>query len=143
MNTPVPQAPLEYGQSITLEKAKKVVAAAEAEARKNQWLMVIAVVDTGGHLVLLEKMDHAQTGSVIIARMKAETSVNFKRPSKVFEDAVEAGGKNLRLLGMPNLVPLDGGLPLLENGKVVGAIGVSGASSHQDAQVAAVGAAAL
>jgi glc operon protein GlcG len=143
VNTPVTTKPLEYGPPISLQKAKQVVAAAESEALKNGWLMVIAVVDSGGNLVLLERMDHAQYASVQVAREKAETAVNFKRPSKLFEDAVEAGGKNLRLLGMSNLVPLDGGIPLLQNGQIIGAIGVSGAQSQQDAQVAAVGVAAL
>ena len=80
--------PLQYGAPITLEAAKRVAAAAEAEANANDWPMVIAIVDTGGHLILLHRIDHAQNGSVDIARRKAETAVNFKRPTKVFEDAI-------------------------------------------------------
>jgi uncharacterized protein GlcG (DUF336 family) len=105
--------------------------------------MVIAIVDTGGHLILLHRIDHAQNGSVDIARRKAETAVNFKRPTKVFEDAIAQGGMHLRMLAMGNLLPLEGGLPILEDGKVVGAIGVSGMQSTQDAQVARAGLAAL
>jgi len=133
----------EYGPPITLEKAKQVVAAAEAAAMRNGWPMVIAIVDSGGHIVLLQRLDNAQHGSVLIARQKAETAVDFKRPSKVFEDAVSAGGLNLRLLGSTNLVPLDGGLPLYAEGRIVGGIGVSGMQSTQDAQVARAGADAM
>jgi glc operon protein GlcG len=135
--------PPQYGASITLEAAKRVAAAAEAEANANDWPMVIAIVDTGGHLILLHRIDHAQNGSVDIARRKAETAVNFKRPTKVFEDAIAQGGMHLRMLAMGNLLPLEGGLPILEDGKVVGAIGVSGMQSTQDAQVARAGLAAL
>jgi glc operon protein GlcG len=135
--------PPQYGASITLEAAKRVAAAAEAEANANDWPMVIAIVDTGGHLILLHRIDHAQNGSVDIARRKAETAVNYKRPTKVFEDAIAQGGMHLRMLAMGNLLPLEGGLPILEDGKVVGAIGVSGMQSTQDAQVARAGLAAL
>jgi len=136
---PVPQA-LEYGPPIPLELAKRVVAAAEAEALARGWPMVIAVVDSGGHLVVLHKLDHAQLGSVAVAQAKAETALRFKRPTKVFEDAIAGGGLGLRLLAMNDICPLEGGLPLLRNGKIVGAIGVSGMQSAQDAEVAAAGA---
>ncbi len=129
-----------YGPPISLELAKQVVAAAEAEALANSWPMVIAVVDSSGHLVILHRLDHAQLGSISIAQFKAETAVNFKRPTKVFEEALAAGGLGLRLLSANNLCPLEGGLPLLKNGEVIGAIGVSGMQSTQDAQVAAAGA---
>ena len=135
--------PPQYGASITLGEAKRVMAAAEAEADANGWPMVIAIVDTGGHLVMLHRIDHAQNGSVTIARQKAETAVNFKRPTKIFEDAVAQGGMHLRMLAMSNLMPLEGGLPLMKDSKVVGAIGVSGMQSTQDAQVARAGVAAL
>lgn len=135
--------PPQYGVSITLADAKRVMAAAEAEAHENGWPMVIAVVDVGGHLIMLHRIDHAQNGSVAIARQKAETAVNFKRPTKVFEDAVTQGGQHLRILAMSNVTPLEGGLPLMKDGKVVGAIGVSGMQSTQDAQVAQAGAAVL
>ena len=130
----------EYGPLISLADAKRVIEAAEAEASANQWAMVIAVVDSTGHLVALHKMDHAQFGSITIAQAKAQTAVNFKRPTKVFEEAVAQGGLGLRLLSTPGLCPLEGGIPLLGDGKVIGAIGVSGAQSTQDGQVAMAGA---
>ena len=135
---PVPQT-LEYGPPISLELAKQVVAAAEVEALARGWPMVIAVVDSGGHLVVLHKLDHAQLGSVAVAQAKAETALRFKRPTKIFEDAIAGGGLGLRLLAMKDICPLEGGLPLLRNGKIIGAIGVSGMQSTQDAEVAAAG----
>jgi uncharacterized protein GlcG (DUF336 family) len=134
---------LQYGPPVTLAQARAVMAAAEAEALAHDWPMVIAIVDSGGHLVMLHALDQAQHGSVPVAQGKAETAVNFRRPSKVFEDAVASGSLGWRLLGMSNLLPLDGGLPLIVEGRVVGAIGVSGMQSTQDAQVAAAGAAAI
>lgn len=135
--------PLPYGPAITLAQARAVMAAAEAEALAHDWPMVIAIVGSGGHLVMLHALDQAQHGSVPVAQGKAATAVNFRRPSKVFEEAVASGGLGWRLLGMSNLLPLDGGLPLIVEGCVVGAIGVSGMQSTQDAQVAAAGVAAL
>jgi glc operon protein GlcG len=135
--------PLEYGASISLEKAKAVMAAAEAEARANDWPMVIAIVDGGGHLVMLHSLDHAQHGSVVVAQEKARCAVNFKRPTKLLEDAVTQGGINLRLLATPGAVPLEGGIPLMTDGRIVGAIGVSGMRSTQDGQVAEAGAKAM
>lgn len=132
-----------YGAPIALAEAARVMAAAQAEAVRNDWPMVIAIVGSGGHLVMLHALDDAQHGSVAVAQAKAETAVNFRRPSKLFEEAVEAGGLGLRVLAMSNLLPLDGGLPLIVDGCVIGAIGVSGMQSTQDAQVAAAGAAAL
>lgn len=105
--------------------------------------MVIAVVDSGAHLVLQHRLDQAQLGSIDVARQKAETAVRFRRPTKRFEEAVTQGGIHLRLLGMTNLTPLDGGIPLVLGGVVIGAIGVSGMQSEQDAQVAQAGANAL
>lgn len=140
----VPAArPLDYGAPLSLESAKRVMAAAEAEARANDWPMVIAIVDSGGHLVMLHSLDHAQHGSVLIAQEKARCAVNFKRPTKAFEDAVAEGGLNLRILAAPGMVPLEGGLPLISGGAIVGAIGVSGMRSTQDGQIAAAGAKAL
>ncbi len=133
--------PPEYGTAITFEQAKKVMEAAEKEATRNGWPMVIAIVETGGHLVMLHKMDQAQLGSVTIARLKAETALHFRRPTKMFEDAIAAGG--MRTLSMPNVLALEGGLPILRDGKVIGAIGVSGMQSSQDAEVARAGLAAL
>lgn len=134
---------LEYGPPISLAEAKQVVAAAEVEAAANNWAMVIAVVDSTGHLVVLHTMDGAQFGSIAIAQAKAQTAVDFKRPSKVFEDAVAGGGFGVRVLSVPTMCALEGGVPLLNDGKIVGAIGVSGAHSTQDGQVAAAGARVL
>lgn len=133
--------PPEYGLSITLSQAKKVMEAAEKEAAKNGWPMVIAIVDTGGHLVMLHRADQAQLGSVTVARLKAETAVRFRRPTKVFEDGIAAGGN--RLLSLPDVLALEGGLPIMHAGKVVGGIGVSGMQSSQDAEVARAGLAAI
>ena len=133
------QMPNPYGAPISLENAKKAAAAAAAEARKNNWNMAIAVTDTGGDLVYLEKMDATQTGSVKVAIGKANSAAMFKRPTKVFQDVVASGGGGLRILGLEGAVPLDGGLPIVMDGKIVGAIGVSGAAGDQDAQCAKAG----
>jgi glc operon protein GlcG len=134
------QMPNPYGQPISLENAKKAAAAAVAEARKNNWTMAVAVTDIGGDLVYFEKMDGTQTGSVKVALGKARTAALFKRPSKVFQDVVAGGGAGLRILGLEGAVPVDGGVPLLMDGKIVGAIGLSGGTSDQDGQVARAGA---
>lgn len=131
------QAPLPYGPSINLDTAKKVVAPAVAEARKNGWNMAFAVVDTSGNLVYFEKMDDTQTGSINVAIGKARTAASFKRPSKVFEDAVKGGGSHV--LSLEGVVAVEGGIPLVIDGKIVGAIGVSGATSAQDGQCAQAG----
>jgi glc operon protein GlcG len=135
---PPPQIP--YGVPISLDQAKKVMAGAEAEAKKNNWNMVIAVLDSGGHLVMLERMDGTQLGSIDAAKDKAYSAVLYRRPTKVFQDLVGQGGPNLRLLRLAGASPLEGGIPIIVDGKIVGAIGVSGASSEQDAQVAKAGA---
>jgi glc operon protein GlcG len=127
-----------YGTDISLEAAKKIVMAAEAEAKKNNWPVAIAVLDTHGLLVLFQKMDNTQTASVNIAIEKGKTSATFKRPSKALEDAI-AGGRNA-VLGLPGATPIEGGLPLMMDGKIIGAIGVSGVTSQQDGQVAKAGA---
>jgi glc operon protein GlcG len=131
------QAP-DYGKDVTLDTAKKVMATAESEAKKNNWNMVIAIVDTHGLLIMLERLDNTQTASVKVAIDKARTAAMFKRPTKVFEDAV-AGGR-MPLLGMEDIIPIEGGIPLMQEGKIIGAIGVSGMSSQQDGQVAKAGA---
>ncbi len=138
---PPPQIP--YGTPISLEQAKKAVAAAEAESRKNHWNMVIAVLDTGGHLVMLERMDGVQLGSIGAAEDKAYSAVMYRRPTKVFQDLVAQGGANIRLLGLRGASVLEGGIPIIVGGKLIGAIGVSGHTSEQDAQVAKAGADAL
>jgi glc operon protein GlcG len=129
-----------YGAPISLDQAKKVVAAAEAEARKNNWNVVIAVLDSGGHLVLLQRLDNTQFASVEVAQQKAYSAVAFRRPTKVFQDGVAAGGEGLRILKLAGATPVEGGLPLIVDGKLVGAIGVSGVTSQQDNQIAKAGA---
>ena len=132
-----------YGAPVSLETAQRVAAAAEAEARANGWSVVIAVVDSGANLVVLHKMDHAQLGSVAVAQAKARSAVQFKRPTKVFEEALAAGGLGLRLLATEAVCPLEGGLPLMRAGQLIGAIGVSGMQSTQDARAAETGASAV
>lgn len=145
--SPLPVTPaaalLRYGPPLPLAMAKKVMAGAEAEAICNDWPMVIAIVDSTGHLVMLHKLDQAQYGSVAIAQAKAETALNFRRPTKVFEDAIGDGGKGLRVLSMAGVTALEGGIPLIVNKEIVGAIGVSGMQSTQDAEVAQAGADAI
>ena len=137
--TPAAPAPA-YGTPIGVDNAKKVAAAAIAEARKNNFMMAIAVVDTAGNLVYFEKMDGTQTGSVNVSIDKARSAALFKRPTKAFQDIVAAGGVGLRILALQGAVPVDGGIPLMEGGKIVGAIGASGGTSDQDAQCAQAGA---
>jgi len=138
-----PAAPPAYGPPITLEQAKKAMASAEAEARKNSWNVVIAIVDSGGNIVMLQRLDDTQFGSIDVARQKAHTAVAFRRPTKVFQDLIAQGGVNLRLLKLEGASPLEGGVPIVLGGKIVGAIGVSGVTSQQDAQIAQAGAVAL
>ena len=128
-------------KSVSLEDARKAAAAAAAEAKKNKWNVAIAVVDDGGHLVYFERIDETQIASADIAIGKARTAVHFKRPSKALEDAI-AGGRNA-LLAINVITPLEGGLPILIDGKVAGGIGVSGVKSSEDAQVAKAGVDAL
>lgn len=135
-------APLPYGAPITNEQAKKAMVAAEAEARKNNWPVVISIVDNGGHLVALQRLD-AQTASIDISIGKATTAASFRRPSKSLEDGLAAGGVGLRILGVRSATPLQGGVPIVVDGKIIGAIGVSGVQAAQDEVVAIAGAAAL
>jgi len=132
-----------YGTSLNVESAKKVAAAAVAEARKNSFTMAIAIVDTAGNLVYFEKMDATQTGSVAVAIDKARSAALFKRPTKALQDALAAGGEGLRVLALQGAVPVEGGLPLVLDGKFIGAIGVSGGTSPQDGQCAKAGADAV
>ena len=136
--SPPPTTP--YGAPLGLEAAKKIMAAAEAEAVKNNWTMAIVILDSTGHMVMLHKLDNTQYGSLTAAEDKAHSAINFRRPSKVFEDLVAQGGIGLRSLALRGASPLEGGIPLIVDGKVVGAIGVSGATSVQDGQVAKAGA---
>jgi glc operon protein GlcG len=136
------QPPPPYGAPMSLDAAKKAMTAAEAEAKKNNWPVAIAILDTTGSLVMLQKLDNTQTGSVDIAINKARTALDFRRPSKALQDVVAGGGAGLRLLSARNMLTLEGGVPVIVDGKVVGAVGVSGVTSEQDAQVAMAGAAA-
>ena len=126
---------------LTLEAAKKIAAAAEGEARKNNWNVVIAVVDDGGHLVYLQRIDGTQTGSIDVAIGKARTAAAFKRPTKVFDELAKTRPSITSI--SPNAVLLEGGVPVVVGGQMVGAVGVSGVTSQQDAQVAEAGIAAL
>ena len=137
------QMPSPYGAPITLENAKKAAAPALAEARKNNWNMAVAIVDSSGNLVYYEKMDNTQLGSADIYISKARSAARFKRPTKVFQDALAAGGAGLRILRLDGVVPVEGGIPLVVEGKIVGAIGVSGDTSEHDAQCAQTGVEAL
>jgi uncharacterized protein GlcG (DUF336 family) len=135
--------PPPYGPAITLEQAKKVMAGAEAEAKKNNWNVVIAILDSGGNIVMLTRMDGTQFGSVEVAREKAYSAVAFRRPTKAFQDLVGQGGANLRLLKVPGASVLEGGIPIVVGGQLVGGVGVSGVTSQQDAQIGQAGIDAL
>jgi glc operon protein GlcG len=125
-------------KALTLAAAKRIVAAAEQEAIKNKWNMFIAIVDDGGNLMFLQRMDDAQLASQEVSVQKARSALLFKRPTKALEDAVTGG--RIVMMALANAVPIEGGLPLMAYGKIVGAIGVSGASSPQDGIVAKAGA---
>jgi uncharacterized protein GlcG (DUF336 family) len=129
------QLPLPYGNPITLEQAKTIVAAAEQSARTRNFNMAFAVVEPSGELVLFHKMDGTQYGSDVVAREKARTAARFKRSTKAFFDSV-MGGRNA-VLSLPGVVAIEGGTPIVINGRIVGAIGVSGGTSEQDGEVAA------
>jgi uncharacterized protein GlcG (DUF336 family) len=131
----VSQLPNPYGPAISLQAARPLAAAAIAEAARNGWTIAVAIVDGGGDAVLLERMDRTQVGSVEVALQKARCAARFKRATKEWEDAL-AGGRTA-VLGIPGVLPLEGGLPLVDRrGEIVGAVGVSGALSAQDGQCA-------
>lgn len=134
-----PDAPQPYGSPITLEAAKKAAAPALAEAARNNWAMAVAVVDIAGDLVYFEKMDATQAGSVVVAVDKARSAARFKRPTKAFQDMLTSGGEGLRVFRITGAVPVEGGVPIVVGGKIVGAIGVSGGTSAQDGQCARAG----
>jgi glc operon protein GlcG len=136
---PAPPPTIPYGAPIAFEAAKKVMAAAEAEALKNNWSMAIAILDSTGHIVMLHRFDNTQYGSIAVAEDKARSALDYRRPTKVFEDLVAQGGIGLRTLALRGASPLEGGIPIVVDGKIVGAIGVSGATSAQDGQVAKAG----
>jgi glc operon protein GlcG len=127
--------------SLTIDDAKKAAAACRAEADKNGWKVVIAVVDDGGHLMYLERVDGTQKASSTIAIEKARTAIMFKRPSLAFEEVVKSG--RIAVMSLPGATTVEGGIPLVIEGEYVGAIGVSGVKSNEDAQVAKAGAQAL
>jgi glc operon protein GlcG len=135
--------PLPYGPAITLQQARAVSAAAMAEASKNGWHAVVAVVDSSGQVVSLDRMDGAQFGSIDIARQKAWSAVAFKRPTKAFQDTLESGGIGLRVLTLDGVMPVDGSLPLVANGHIIGGIGISGVLPAHDGQIAKAGADAV
>jgi glc operon protein GlcG len=142
-STAVSTANLPYGPPITLDQAKRAMAAAELEAAKNSWQVAITILDSGGNVVMFHRIDNAQLSATSVSEGKARTALEFKRPSKALDDAIAGGGAGLRLLALKNITPIEGGLPMVVDGKIIGAIGVSGALSSQDAQVAKTGADAL
>ena len=129
----------QYGANVTLEQARKAIAAGQVEARKNNWPVAIAIVDNAGHLVAFEKMDNTQTASVEVAQDKAVSAAIYRRTTKVVQDGLAGGGAGLRLLGLRGMSPVEGGIPLVIDGKIVGGIGVSGVNSDQDGVVAKAG----
>jgi uncharacterized protein GlcG (DUF336 family) len=135
------QWPYPYGAPIGVEAARKVAAAAVAEARKNGWKVAVAITEPDGTLVFYEKMDDTQYGSAHVAVEKARASAQFRRPTKSFEDPVNSGKPNI--LGLTGATPLEGGLPIVVEGRVIGAVGVSGATSQQDGVCAHAGASAM
>jgi glc operon protein GlcG len=134
-------ADLATKKALTLEVAKQIAAAAEQEAANNKWTMVISIMDDGGNLIYLERMDETQIGSIEVSMRKARSALAFKRPTKAFEDAV-AGGRTV-VLSLPGALPVEGGVPIVVDGKIIGSIGCSGGTSQQDGAVAKAGLDAL
>ena len=132
-----------YGAPISLDQARKVMSAAEAEMRKNNWVMSIAIVDSGGHLVLFQRADGSQFAGAKIAEDKAWSAAGFKRPGKIFQDRLATGGVETRILQLRGVSALDGGDPIVVDGKIIGGVGVSGGSGEQAGQVAKAGIGAL
>jgi uncharacterized protein GlcG (DUF336 family) len=137
------QGPLPYGMPLSIDDAKKVAAATAAEARKNNWSMAIAITDPSGQLVYFERMDNTQIGSINVALGKARSAALFKRPTKALQDALAKGSDFTYLLALEGAVPVQGGIPIVVGGKIVGAIGLSGGTGPQDQQCAEAGLAAL
>lgn len=136
-------APPTYGPTLTLAQAKQMMAAAEARALADRWPVAIVIADASGGILMALKLDGTQHSSMGIATGKAQTAVNFRRPTKFFQDGLAAGGEGLRFLAVPGVTPLEGGFPILRDNQVIGGIGVSGVLSTQDAEVAQAGLAAL
>lgn len=128
-------------KTLSLADAKQIAAAASTKAIAEGWNVVIAIHDNGGNLIYLERADGTQLGSIVVAQEKSRTALRFKRPTKVLEDTILAG--RVHMMSLPGITSVEGGLPLIVDGEVVGSIGVSGVQSSQDGQVAAAGAAAL
>jgi uncharacterized protein GlcG (DUF336 family) len=126
----------QYGSAINLEQARKAIAAGQVEARKNNWPVAVAIVDNHGFLVAFEKMDDTQTGSVQVAIDKAASAAMYRRPTKVFQDLVASGGVGMRTLNLRGASALEGGLPIVIGGRIIGGVGVSGVASDQDGVVA-------
>ena len=137
---PRPSATLPYGLPVTLDQAKRAMSAAELEAAKNSLQVAITILDSGGNWVMFHRFDNTQLSSIQFPEGKARTALDFKRPSKALDDAIAGGGAGLRLLALKNITPIEGGLPLIVDGKIIGAIGVSGGAAYQDAQVGKAGA---
>ncbi len=135
--------PNPYGPPVSVEAAKKAAAAALAEAVKNHWNMAVAVVDPNGTLIYYEKMDNTQIGSAKVSINKARSAALYKRPTKALQDALASGGAGMRVLGLEDAVPVEGGVPLVSEGKIIGAIGVSGDTSDHDGICAQAGAATI
>ncbi|HEU4413429.1 MAG TPA: heme-binding protein [Candidatus Angelobacter sp.] len=135
--------PNPYGPPITVESAKKAAAAALAEAVKNHWTMAVAVVDPNGTLIYYEKMDNTQLGSANVSINKARSAALYKRPTKALQDALAGGGAGMRVLALEGAVPVEGGVPIVADGKIIGAIGVSGDTSDHDGVCATAGAAVI
>ena len=136
-----PKLALLTKHTLTLEAAKQIATAAEKFARKKGWTVVIAIVDDGGHLIYLARMDDTQIGSIDVAQAKARTALAFKRPTKIWSEGLKGG--RMQILGLPGATPIEGGLPLVLKGEFLGAIGVSGVTSEQDGEIAQAGVAAL
>lgn len=132
-----------YGPPITLEQARKVYAASDAEARKNKWAMTIVILDSGCNPVLMQKADDAQIAAPLVAQEKAYSACAYKRPTKALQDTLAKGGDGLRYVTFPRMIAADGGLPIVLDGKIIGAIGVSGSAGPDDARVAQAGIDAL
>lgn len=139
-SAPAAAPPPAYGPPITLELAKKAMVAAEAEAKKNNWPVAITIVDSGGHLVMMQRLDNTQYGSIRIAEGKARTAVELRRPTKALQDAVSANTAGARFLSVQGVSLLEGGVLIMADGKIIGGIGVSGVASNHDAEVAMAGA---
>lgn len=137
------QTPPPYGLPISLENAKKCLAAAEAESRKNNFFMAIHVLDSGGNGVAAVRMDGTQIASYEIARQKAWSAVAYRRPTKAFEDVLAKGGDGLRVLRLEGAIPVEGGVTIVADGRIIGAVGASGGTAQQDGIVAAACLAAL